>query len=290
MFMYSANIITDTTTLSVDPWVPFSYNVVSKTQETEGLFTLTLEPEGNQAIKPIQPGQFNMLYVFGIGEIPISVSSLAEEHPKLTHTIAAVGPVSNACVSLKIGDSIGVRGPFGSTWPLESAKGKDIIIMAGGVGFAPIRPLIEEIIANRMDFNNVNILYGTRDPGMIIFHQDIISLQADSSLNFLITVDHSFTNWHGNVGVVTNLIDQADFDPDNTVSYLCGPEIMMRYGAYSIINAGIPSDQIFLSMERNMKCGIGHCGHCQYGSFFVCMDGPVFSYPQIESYFKTPEL
>lgn len=273
-----------------DPMYPIPYRVVEKRTENTDLITLVLEPAGQEAIEPLLPGQFNMLYLFGIGEIPISVSSLLANHPRITHTIADVGPVSHACCQLNVGDQLGVRGPFGSAFPVDEAKFKDVIILAGGVGFAPLRPMIEYIANNRDDYGEVNFLYGTRDPSGILFHQDIISLQSDPSINFQITVDHSFKNWRGNIGVVTNLIDKAEFDPNNCMAFVCGPEIMMRYGTYALIDAGIPEENIFLSMERNMKCAIGHCGHCQYGPLFVCKEGPVFNYPVIKKYVNIAEI
>ena len=241
---------------------PLLYRVVDKITENPKLVTLSLEPE-DQPIEPVAPGQFNMLYAFGIGEIPISVSSIIKPHPTIMHTVQDVGMVSKAVCKLHVDDVIGVRGPFGRPFPIEEAKFKDIIIMAGGVGFAPLRPLIEYIAMNRDDYGEVNFLFGTRDPDNIFFYKDIISLQSDPSINFQITVDHTFTSWRGNVGVVTNLVEKAEFDPENTVAFVVGPEIMMRYGIYSLQDAFIPDENIFLSMERNMKCGVGHCGHCQ---------------------------
>lgn len=273
-----------------DAWIPIRYEVLTKQQESGDLVTMTMKPVGDQMISPLAPGQFNMLYAFGVGEIPISVSSLLDDHPIITHTIQDVGAVSKAICSLKVGDQLGVRGAFGTCWDLSPAKGKDVIIMAGGVGIAPLRPLIESVLEHRDDFRSFNILYGTRNPDGILFHKDIIYWQSDPTISFHITVDHAFTHWHGNVGVVTTLLDKADFDADNTVIYICGPEVMMRYGAQAAISHGIPEEQIYISMERNMKCAIGHCGHCQLGPFFVCKDGAVFSYPKIKPYLLIPEL
>ncbi len=275
---------------SSDIWIPSPYVVADKHVENDDLVTFVYEPASEDILDPMQPGQFNMLYAFGIGEIPISVSSLISDHPRITHTIQNVGAVSKACCNMRVGDQIGLRGPFGTPWPVEDAKFKDVIIMAGGVGFAPLRPVVEFIEEYRDDYGEVNFLFGTRDPHSILFHQDVISLQSDPSVNFQITVDHSFSNWRGNVGVVTTLVEKAEFDPENTVAFVCGPEIMMRYGAYSLIDAGVDEENIFISMERNMKCAIGHCGHCQYGPLFVCKDGPVFLYPAIKNYLNIREL
>ncbi|MFY0690102.1 MAG: FAD/NAD(P)-binding protein [Cyclobacteriaceae bacterium] len=283
-------IVPQSETLKLQPstsipcdWVSIPYRVQNKWLENKNLVTISLEPVGTATIEAIAPGQFNMLYTYGVGEIPISVSSL-DDHPTLVHTIQGVGAVSNAICQLNIGDQLGVRGPFGTTWPIEEALFKDVLIMAGGVGFAPLRPMIQKIASHRENFGEVNFLYGTRDPESLFFHKDIISLQSDTSINFQVTVDHTFSNWRGNVGVVTSLIEKATFDPLNTVAFVCGPEVMMRYGAYSLLDAGIPEDQIHLSMERNMKCAVGHCGHCQFGPYFICKDGPVFSYPKLQQY------
>ncbi len=276
--------------LDASPWAPVPYSVVRIETENDKLWTFDLCPAGSQSISPMLPGQFNMLYAFGMGEIPISVSSLYVSHPTLTHTIQGVGPVSQAICQLRLGDMVGVRGPYGTHWPLEAAHDKDVLIIAGGVGLCPLRPLIEHISMNREDFGEVSVLYGTRNPESLIYHKDVISWQSNPSINFQVTVDHAQSHWGGNVGVVTQLIDHAKFRPDNTVAYLCGPEVMMRFGVYACLDAWIPEDQIYLSMERNMKCAIGFCGHCQYGPHFLCKDGAVFSYPMVKDYFNIDEL
>ncbi len=273
-----------------DIWMPLPYSVVKKETENDDLFTFTLAPMTEEKIAPMLPGQFNMLYAFGIGEIPISVSSIEDGSDHLIHTVQNVGAVSQAICNLKVGEQVGVRGPFGTEWPAEIADGKDVLIIAGGVGFAPLRPLIETFSQNRERINHLNILYGTRSPENIIFHKDVISMQSNPDINFQITVDHAYSSWQGNVGVVTTLVDKAEFDPKNTIAYVCGPEIMMRYAAMACLAAQIPEDQMYLSMERNMKCATGFCGHCQYGLFFVCKDGAVFKYPQIKPYLNVQEL
>jgi NAD(P)H-flavin reductase len=283
-------IIPDLERTDQDTWEPIPYRIINKKTENNKLMTLVLEPAEERSIEPIQPGQFNMLYVFGVGEIPISTSSLAVTHPQIVHTIQDVGLISKAINQLSPKDVVGIRGPFGSTWPVKKAYGKDVMIMAGGVGLCPVRPLIESLLSDREQIGELNILYGSRSPENIIFHQDIISWQSDPGTNFLVTVDHAFSSWHGNIGVVTRLIPKSRFDPENTVVYICGPEVMMRFGAYACLDEGIPEDQIFLSMERNMKCAIGFCGHCQYGPHFLCKDGAVFSYPQIKPYLNVQDL
>ena len=273
-----------------DIWTPVPYSVVKKETENQDLYTFTLAPMTDQKIHDMQAGQFNMLYTFGIGEIPISVSRIEEESDQLIHTIQDVGPVSKAICNLNVGEQIGVRGPFGTIWSEDAAEGKDVLIIMGGVGFAPLKPLIESFSRNRDRINHFNILYGTRSPENIIFHKDVIALQSNPDINFQITVDHAYSSWQGNVGVVTTLMNKADFDPENTIAYVCGPEIMMRYAATSCLSAQIPEENIYLSMERNMKCATGFCGHCQFGPYFVCKDGAVFKYPQIKPFLNIPEL
>lgn len=275
---------------STDPWIPLIYRVTEVEHENRNITTLNMEPDGNEAIEPLRPGQFSMIYAFGVGEIPISVSSILKKRPQIIHTVQNVGEVSKNICKANVGDVFGIRGPFGPPWPTEMAKGKDIIIMSGGLGIAPLRPLIEQIIQERGQYRNVNVLYGTRNTKTILFYTDIISWQADPDINFQITVDYSYQNWRGNVGVVTSLVDKARSDPENTIAFVCGPEVMMRFGVKALLDKGIAEDSIYLSMERNMKCGFGHCGHCQYGPYFVCKDGPVFQYPQIKRYLKLKEI
>ncbi len=277
-------------TVQPDVWLPVLYTVQERKAENRGIVTLKLAPSEAEMIESIEPGQFNMLYAFGIGEIPISISSLWNSQQQLIHTIQDVGTVSKAFCNLVVGDQVGVRGAFGTSWPLEEAKNKDIVILAGGVGIVPLRPLIERILHDRNDYGKLNVLYGARSSENIIFHQDIISWQADPTLNFQITVDHAYSNWRGNVGVVTRLIGNANFDPRNTAAFICGPEIMMNYAVHACLDVDIPEDRVYLSMERNMKCATGFCGHCQFGPYFVCKDGAVFAYPQVKSYLNIAEL
>jgi NAD(P)H-flavin reductase len=273
-----------------DPWLPLIYRVSEVEHENRDITTLVLVPDEEEAIEPLQPGQFSMLYAFGVGEIPISVSSVLRKPPQIIHTVQNVGEVSRTIFEAKEGDIFGVRGPFGPPWPTEMAKGKDVIIMAGGLGIAPLRPLIEQLIRERGEYKNINVLYGTRNTKTILFYTDIISWQADPHINFQITVDYAYQSWRGHVGVVTSLVEKADFDPENTIAFVCGPEVMMRFSAQELCKQGIAEEAIYLSMERNMKCGFGHCGHCQYGPYFVCKDGPVFQYPQIKHYLKLKEI
>jgi len=224
---------------------------------------------------PPRPGQFNMLWVFGVGEVPISVSAL-RSGGLLVHTIRSVGAVSNALVRLAVGGVVGVRGPFGTGWDVESAAGNAVVVVGGGIGFAPLRPVIEHLVTNRGDYGHVSLLVGARTPDEIVFTVDLEQWsQPTADVDVEITVDAAPPGWHGQVGVVTDLIARAQFDPSRTVAFVCGPEAMMRFATRALHERGVPLPRIRLSAERNMQCAIAHCGHCQLGDVFVCREGPV---------------
>ncbi len=265
-----------------DPMVPRAYRVQRMRREIAETFTLELEPSGSGEVPPFAPGQFNMLYVLGVGEIPISISGDPARRSPLVHTTRAVGVVSKAMQGLRAGDTIGVRGPFGSHWPVEQAEGKDLVIVAGGIGLAPLRPAMYQAIAHRERFGKVALLYGARTPAELLYRGQLERWRSHFDLDVFITVDRATASWRGSVGVVTRLIPRASFDPQNTIALVCGPEIMMRFTVAELVKRGVAHDAIFLSMERNMKCAVGMCGHCQYGPFFVCKDGPVFPYSAVE--------
>jgi NAD(P)H-flavin reductase len=279
------------TTIASDPMVPRLYRVQRMRREIADTFTLELEPLDGRDIPPFAAGQFNMLYVFGVGEIPISISGDPTKHAApLVHTTRAVGSVSHAMRALVPGDVIGVRGPFGTHWPVASAAGKDVVIVAGGIGLAPLRPAMYQILADRDRFGTVSLLYGARSPADMLYRRELEHWRAHFDLEVFVTVDRATSSWHGSVGVVTRLIPRAPFDPQSTIAIVCGPEIMMRFTAAELTKRGVGIESIFLSMERNMKCAIGFCGHCQYGPYFVCKDGPVFTYSAIQNLLVTWEV
>jgi len=185
---------------------------------------------------------------------------------------------------------LGIRGPFGRSWPVEKAVNNDVLLLAGGIGLAPLRPVLYYLLSNREKYGKIILLYGTRTPQDILFRKEIEKFKSRLDLDIIVTVDRASKNWTGNVGVITTLIPRAQFDILNTVAMICGPEIMMRYAIIELRKRGLTNDNIFVSMERNMKCGVGFCGHCQYGPEFICKDGPVFSYSQIEHLFGKREL
>lgn len=273
-----------------DPMLPRLYRIQRVHQEIPHTFTLELAPEDGEAIPPFHLGQFNMLSVFGVGEIPLSISGDPARPHHLVHTIRAVGSVSRALQRLKKGEVLGVRGPFGSHWPLEQATGKDLIIAAGGLGLAPLRSVMYQVIAQRARYGKVTVLYGTRTPADILYRRELERWRGHLDLEVSVTVDHAPDDWRGSVGVVTKLIARASFDPARAVAFVCGPEIMMRFTASSLTACGVAEDQIYLSLERNMKCALGFCGHCQYREYFVCRDGPIFPYRGIRELLREEEI
>jgi NAD(P)H-flavin reductase len=267
---------------------PVPYRVVSRAPETADTWTLLLEPLAD-AIQP-QPGQFNMLYAFGVGEVPISTSALPDESGALVHTIRDVGAVSHALVTSTPGSVIGVRGPYGTTWPLELARGRDLVICAGGIGLAPLRPAIYHALTHRHDFASVCVMVGARTPQELLFLRELEDWRGRFDVDLDVTVDNARGDWHGRVGVVTQLIPRAPFDPETAVALVCGPELMMTFSARALGQRGIPKERIFISMERNMRCGLGHCGHCQLGPTLICRDGPVFRLDEMEQLMEVREL
>jgi NAD(P)H-flavin reductase len=276
--------------LKIDPMLPIPYQIRKVKRELSDTFTLDLTPTDGAAEIAFAPGQFNMLYAFGVGEIPISISGDPGNPSPLIHTIRAVGPVTEAMWQLKRGDVLGVRGPYGSAWPVKEAEGNDVVIVTGGVGLAPLRPAIYHVLANRNKYGNVCIYYGARTPEDILFRTELEEWRGHFDLTVDVTVDRATGKWAGKVGVVTRLIGRGGFDPSHTVALVCGPEVMMRYAVKALHEQGVQHDHIYVSMERNMKCAVGFCGHCQFGPHFVCKDGPVFPFSQIETIFEIREL
>jgi len=262
-------------------------NFVDETYDT---FTIDLEPENRPKDFAFAPGQFNMLYVFGVGEVPISISGDSENTNTLVHTTRAVGTVTNALRKLKIGSSIGVRGPFGSSWPVTEAEGNDVVIVTGGIGLAPLRPAIYHLLSHREKYGKLIILYGARTPEDILYPAELKKWPAENEIEVHQTVDRATGTWQGTVGEVTKLIPRASFDAAKCTVMVCGPEIMMRFTIPELNKAGVADDRIYISMERNMKCGIGLCGHCQLGGSFVCKDGPVYKYSDMTGIFAKREM
>ncbi len=270
------------TSIEHGPMVPVPYRVQRVRQETTDTFTLELGEFRSNGGFSFAPGQFNMLYIYGVGEIPISISGDPSKTHAIVHTTRAVGAVSKAMRKLRKGDTLGVRGPFGTPWPVDRAEGHDVVFVAGGIGLPPLRPALYSILSHREKYGKVVLLYGARTPADILFRAELERWRARLDVDVFVTVDRAERSWKGNVGVVINLIPKAPFDPGRTFAMVVGPEIMMRFTILELLKRGIPEENVYLSMERNMKCGIGLCGHCQYREMFVCRDGPVFAYPRIK--------
>jgi len=273
-----------------DPMLVRPFVIRRVIKETADTFSLELTPQNGSREFVFAPGQFNMLYVFGVGEVPISISGDPAKSGRLVHTTRAVGTVTKAMSGLKVGDIIGVRGPYGASWPVAEAEDSDVIIVAGGIGLAPLRPVIYHLLEHRQKFGRVVILYGARTPEEMLFTKELEKWRSRFDMDIHITVDRATGDWKGNVGVVTQLIGHSPFDRSHCLAMVCGPEIMMRFTAFELNKRGVPDDRLYLSMERNMKCGIGLCGHCQIGPTFVCKDGPVYRYDRIGNIFARREM
>jgi NAD(P)H-flavin reductase len=261
--------------------VPRLFRVARARRELRDTWTLELSPADGSAVEPFSAGQFNMLYIFGIGEVPISLSGSPLLGASLVHTVRAVGAVSRALCASKPGAPVGVRGPFGTSWPITESEGRDLLLVAGGIGLAPLRPALYHVLAQRRKHGRVVLLVGGRSPEDLLFVREIERWRSRLDLDVQVTVDRATSDWRGEIGVVTRLIPRAAFDPARAVALVCGPEVMMRFAAAALLDRGLPSDSIYLSLERNMKCAVGVCGHCQLGPSFVCKDGPVFPYSRI---------
>ncbi len=270
--------------------LPRPFNVTARALETIDTVTLDFQAADNGPPISFAPGQFTMIYAFGIGEVPISISGDPESPEVLTHTIRAVGAVTNALFDLQVGDSVGIRGPYGTGWPMERAQARDVLIIAGGIGLAPVRPAIKSIMSNRDRYQSVSIVYGARTPHDLLFGEELRGWKSRLDVNVQVTVDRDTPQWTGDVGVVTPLIDRLSFDPDNVVVIECGPEIMMRVVARELLRRGIAPSDIYVSLERNMKCAVGFCGHCQFGASFLCKDGPVLPYEAVSDLLSVEQL
>jgi len=273
-----------------EPMIPKPFRIHRMLKETHDTYTLELESTNGADGFPFSAGQFNMLYVFGVGEVPISISGDPSIPKMLRHTTRSVGAVTKAILKLRSGDVLGVRGPFGNHWPVSEAVGNDVVIVAGGIGLAPLRPVLYSFISHRDKYGKIILLYGARKPEDLLYKKELEQWRGRFDLEVKVIVDSASGNWRGNVGVVTTLIPRIQFDPLHTVAMICGPEVMMRYTLKELQSSGIKNENIFVSMERNMKCGICLCGHCQFGPKFVCKDGPVFCYDHIKELFGKREI
>jgi NAD(P)H-flavin reductase len=277
--------------LPSEPMLPFWAEIVEIVREAPAVSTYWLQfiDPGLREGFHFKAGQFNMVFVPGLGEAAISISSDMEDTQRIGHTIRSVGNITSTISRMNVGDVLGLRGPFGTWWSLEEFLGKDVVIAAGGIGLPPIRPVLYYIMNHRHDFGKVIVLYGARTPNDLQFSREYKTWQ-DKDIELQVTVDRGDDTWQGRVGVVPILFYNTRVDPHNTVILTCGPEIMIRFVIFEALARRVPPERIYVSLERNMKCGMGSCGHCQLGPFFVCKDGPVFSFDKLQPYVNVEEF
>lgn len=274
------------------PYAPRPFRVTARHSETSDTVTLEIEPATPERApgSAWAPGQFNMLYAWAVGECAISIGGGDAAGTRFVHTIRRAGRVSEALARLAPGEAVGVRGPYGRGWPIDRARGRDIVVVAGGLGLPPLRPVIERVFAERAAFGRLEVICGARTPADLVYYGELQRWRLRPDGRVQVTVDGAGRDWYGDVGLVTARLPDARFEPATTSAFLCGPEIMMRKTAEALEARGVPGEAIFLSMERNMKCAIAQCGHCQFGPSFVCREGPVYSYAELRPFLRTREL
>ena len=268
--------------------LPRPFRVVSWRRDTADTATLWLQAADGVPLA-FGSGQFTMLQAFGVGEVPISICGDPATPEVLVHTIRDVGGVTTALVGARPGDVLGVRGPYGVGWDVGDGRGGDVVVVAGGIGLAPLRGVVLELVAHRGDYGRVFVLYGARTPADLLYPDELVRW-ADAGIEVAVTVDQAGTEWDGRVGLVTELVTRADFDPARTLALVCGPEVMMRFVGGALVRRGVPAGQVRVSMERNMRCGIGLCGHCQLREHLICVDGPVFPLDAVAELMTVREL
>jgi len=266
---------------------PVAFRVAAREQDTVDTWTVTLEPVSGPG-PSIGPGQFMMVYAFGIGEVPISVSGTPGVPGPVVLTVRSVGAVSAAICASEPGAVLGLRGPFGTTWPVEAAAGGDVVVVAGGIGLAPLRPVVLHALARRGDYERVTVIYGARTPEDRLYVEELERWREAAEV--AVTVDAAGPDWPGPVGFVAKLVSRADIRPARATAFVCGPEIMMTTSIDALLAHGVPPERIQVSMERHMDCGVGLCGHCQLGPTLICRDGPVYGYPEIAPWMEVREL
>jgi sulfhydrogenase subunit gamma (sulfur reductase) len=271
----------------MNPYLPAEAEIVERIQELPSVFTLRLQlcdPELRNVWR-FAPGQFNMLYLYGVGEVPISIVSDPQEPAHLGHTIRVVGRVTRGLAGLRPGERIGVRGPYGRGWPLQETTGHDVLIVTGGLGCAPVVAVINYVIARRASFGKLTIIQGVKHADDLLWRDRYAYWATMPDTQVLLSADHGGPVWPWHVGLVTEVFNHAQIAAERTVVMMCGPEGMLRASIEALTRRGIAEDRIYLSMERNMQCAVGHCGHCQFGASFVCRQGPVFAYPEVKALF-----
>jgi NAD(P)H-flavin reductase len=276
----------------MNTWMPLPAQILGVREENFNTRTYTLRfvDEGLRRMYHFEPGQFNMLYAPGVGEAAISISSDPSQTETLDHTVRLVGSVTRAMERLGLGATVGLRGPFGRGWPLEAMEGKDVVIVAGGIGLAPLRPVVYWLLSHRDHCRRVVLLYGCRTPEDRVFAGDLEQWDASGSIQVLVTVDNASAAWAGPVGVVTSLLRRIKVNAERTIVLVCGPKVLNHVAAWNFLQLHVPPNHVYVSLERNMNCGYGRCGHCQYGSKFLCKDGPVLCFSEVADIFGKEEI
>ncbi|MCU7893277.1 MAG: FAD/NAD(P)-binding protein [Candidatus Thiodiazotropha sp. (ex Ustalcina ferruginea)] len=269
-----------------DLFLPRVAVIDQRTQESSNIFTLRMQFEDSDAQETFSfsPGQFNMVTLFGVGEIAISIVNDPLDSHFFDHTIRIVGRVSEGLSKLKLGDHVGIRGPFGRGWPMQEAQGRDVLLVTGGLGCAPLVSVIRYLMNRRDQFGHINILQGVKHANDLIWREQYEKWIQEKDVKVLLAADVATQGWQGQQGMVTELIDQLSLRIGRIIALLCGPELMMMAAIANLRSLGLPDNQIWFSMERNMQCGMGQCGHCQIGPKLVCRDGPVFCYSELADF------
>ncbi len=271
----------------INPYLPYEAEVVERIQESSTIFTLRLkftDDEQHQRYS-FAPGQFNMVYLYGVGEVPISIVSDPGDEHCYDHTIRVVGRVTRGLAEVKQGQRVGIRGPFGRGWPLDKAEGRDVLIVTGGLGCAPVVSVINYIISRRDRFGRLTIMQGVKHADDLLWRERYKLWSQMPDTNVIVAADTGGKQWPWRVGPVIAMFDELELVPAATIAMMCGPEGMMHAAIKRLLELGMTDEMLFMSMERNMQCAVGHCGHCQYGGQFVCKDGPVFAYNEIKDIF-----
>jgi NAD(P)H-flavin reductase len=272
------------------PWQQRAVRIQRVIAEQPGVTTYELVPADGGTFREFRPGQFNMLYVPGVGEAAISISGDARCADVMPHTVRQAGNVTGSLAGLSAGSVIGLRGPFGSAWPMERCVGQDVVLVAGGIGLAPLRPAIYALLANRAVYGELTLIVGSREPRLLLYPGEYDAWRA-AGLNVLTTVDRADELWRGSMGVVTAVLDRLWLrDPGRTLVLTCGPEVMMWYVMRTALGRGIPASSLYLSLERNMNCAVAFCGHCQFGPYFLCREGPVLCFDQVQQLLRIENL
>jgi NAD(P)H-flavin reductase len=288
--MTSHGVRTDQVIAGVPTLTATVEGIVDEGSKTYTYWSTIDDPDARAGFRFL-PGQIDMVGVFGVGEVPISPSSDPAELGRLAHTIRVCGRVTEVIGRLQVGDRITLRGPFGRPWPVERAQGGDLVIVAGGLGMAPLRSAVHWVVRRRESYRRVLLLVGARDPGQVLYRGELEALRdGGHDLEVHFTVDRADADWPYREGLITSLFPFVDVDPKAATVFTCGPEIMMQAAMYALARLGIPNERLWLTMERNMHCAVKLCGHCQLGPYFVCADGPIFRWDEVAHLLEVSEL